>query len=163
MRTRALRLATIAVTAILAAAACGGPDAAEVAVDEFCEELRYLIREQRLERIDDRQFVAAYGDLLESIVVSGERFGRLLDPAVETSCPTASSDAARIQAQIELVVENRLAQLRQEKADIQQHSIQPARSSTSSRTVSTHPPPTASTPALSRSERDSAVVSRHTP
>ena len=87
MHTRALRFAAIALTAILAAAACGGPDAAEVAVDEFCDELKYLIREQRLERVDDGQFVEAYGDLLESLVPSGERVGASARPHRRNQMP----------------------------------------------------------------------------
>ena len=119
MRAHALRFATIAVAAILAAAACGGPDAAEVAVHEFCDELKYLIREQRLERIDDRQFVEAYGDLLESLMASGDRVGRPLGSTVETKCPAASSDAERIEARIALVVDAQPAQLQQQRKDLE--------------------------------------------
>ena len=114
MHTRALRFAAIALTAILAAAACGGPDAAEVAVDEFCDELKYLIREQRLARVADQQFVEAYGDLLESLAVSEERIGRPLVPTAETKCPTAWNDTDRIKTEIEQAAETRLAQLRQQ-------------------------------------------------
>ena len=114
MRSRALHLAAIALAAILTAAACGGPDAAEVAVDEFCEELKYLIREQRLERIDDRQFVEAHGDLFESLAASEERIGRPLVSAAATKCPTAWNDTERIQTEVEMVTETRIASLRQQ-------------------------------------------------
>ena len=140
-----------------------GRDAAEIAVDEFCEELKYLIREQRLERVDDGQFVEAYGDLLESLVVSGERVGLPLGPTVETKCPTASSDAERIQARIALVVESQLAESRQAKAELDQRSVQPDRSYTSPRKVAPDFPSTASKPTTSRSERNTNAVSRQTP
>ena len=120
MHTRALRFAAIALTAILAAAACGGTDAAQVAVDEFCDELKYLIREQRLERVADQQFVEAYGDLLESLVDSSERVGRPLGPIVATKCPAASSDAERIKARLAFPVEAQLAESRQEGTNLEQ-------------------------------------------
>ena len=154
LRTRALCFAAIAITAILAAAACGGPDAAEIAVDAFCEELKYLIREQRLERVDDGQFVEAYGDILESLVVSGERVGRPLGPAVETKCPAASSDAERIQARIELVVEGQLAQLQQQKTETERH-LETSRASS----PTTPPAPTQPAPATGSSRPTLTPVS----
>ena len=119
MHTRALRFAAIALTAILAVAACGGPDAAEVAVDEFCDELKYLIREQRLARVADQQFVEAYRDLLESLVDSNERVGRPLGPIVATKCPAASNDAERTKARLALPVEAQLAESRQEGTNLE--------------------------------------------
>ena len=163
VRTRALLFAATALAAILAAAACGGPDAVKVAVDNFCDELKFLIREQRLERVDDRQFVEVYGDLLESLVATEERVGRPLGPSVEAQCPAASSDAERIQARIELVVETRPRQSHQDKAELDQRSVQPDSSYTSPREVSPDLPSTASTPTTSRSERNTTAVSRQTP
>lgn len=122
MRSRALHLTAIALTAILTAAACGGPDAAEVAVDEFCDELKYLIREYRLERVDGHQFSKANLDLVVSLANSEERTGRRLIPIAETKCPTAWNDSERIREEITQTAEARLAELQQEKAKLEQGS-----------------------------------------
>ncbi len=128
VRIRALIFAAIVLAAILATTACGGPDAADVAVDEFCDELKYLIREQRLARVDDQQFVEAYGDLLKSLAASEERIGRPLVSAAATKCPTAWNDTERIQTEVQLDTETRIASLHQQlKRPTQTENVSDAR------------------------------------
>ncbi len=86
---RALRLAMIALSVILATAACGGPDEATIAADEFCEELKYLLREKRLGRVKDAQLRHATLDTLESLAATSKRLGRQLGPSIKRECPTA--------------------------------------------------------------------------